>query len=122
MHQPAAGVLGSPRMLLNVTLEELGYIVQGLAMLPVAAELHRRLAAHHLCQSDCVPVPPEHRRVWWRSFKDGDERAVEWYDEAMCERIDRAVERAMRRPRQTNERPRRCQEQKRRRPSSCHRI
>ena len=84
-------------ILLDVTLEELEHLVLGLSMLPVAADLHRRFAAH-LHVERIYPLPADIRRVWWRSFKDGDERSVEWYDEAICDRIDRAVIRAMLRP------------------------
>jgi len=84
-------------ILLDVTLDELEHIVLGLSMLPVAAELHRRFAAH-LHVERIYQLPADVRRVWWRSFKAGDERSVEFYDEATCDRIDRAVIRAMLRP------------------------
>ena len=99
MDDSPATAYGMPRMLLDITHEELGHIVRGLSMLPAAEALHRRLAACHFVHDTQPPVPADARRVWWRSFKDGQERAVEWYDEAMCERIDRAVIRAMRRRR-----------------------
>lgn len=82
------------RMLLGVTVPELRQIVLGLSMVPVASDLHRRFSAQ-LHVETLYQIPADCRRVWWRSFKNGDERSVEWYDEAMCERIDRAVIRAM---------------------------
>jgi hypothetical protein len=84
-------------MLLDVTLEELGQIVQGLAMLPAAESLHRRLAAHHHVQGLFPPLPADTRRVWWRTWTNGQEASVEFYDEAECNRIDRAVTRVLRR-------------------------
>ena len=82
-------------MLLDVTLPELRHLVLGLSMVPAAADLHHRLAAAlHVETIDPTP-DTSCRRVWWRSWKDGDERAIEFYDEAVCDRIDRAVLRAM---------------------------
>jgi hypothetical protein len=75
-------------MLLDVTLDELRVLVTGLSLLPSAKELHRRLAAHLHVQTISFHPTRQTRRVWWRSWKDGHEVSVEFYDEATCDRID----------------------------------
>jgi hypothetical protein len=93
-------------LLLEVTRDELGQIVLGLSMLPYAEELHRRLSHRHFNVCLHPVLADTTRRVWWRSFEAGQERAVEWYDPATCDRIDAAVERAWRNPRKHRRPPR----------------
>ena len=83
-------------MLLTLSLDELDQIVQGLAMVPRSADLHRRLATKLHCES-LLPIPDDTRRVWVRSFRIGEaDVSCEYYDAVTCDRIEAAIEAVLR--------------------------
>jgi len=83
-------------VLIEVTLDDLQAIVDGLAGPKKHADLRQRLASVlHVERIDPRPAG-DVRRTWWRSWKDGVETGVEFYKPETCDRIDAAVERIMR--------------------------
>lgn len=83
------------RVHIEPTVDELRMIVSSLELHPYAQQLRQRLGA--LLQLETLlPFPSFARRVLVRVARDDAEWCVEFYADRDCDRLEAAIERAMR--------------------------